>query len=89
MWNDDGTAKYRPTVHYSYCPTDAAIMSVQELRMRNWKMQKDQRILNNDIESGRDEPGVLAMGPSYKSLWTGPLLHVHLCPTKHLTQPTN
>jgi homospermidine synthase len=76
VWNDDGSAKYRPTVHYSYCPTDAAIMSVQELRMRNWKMQSQQRILNNEIESGRDELGVLLMGHDYKSWWTGSLLSI-------------
>ena len=76
VWNEDGTAKYRPTVHYSYCPTDAAIMSVHELRMRNWKMQSGQRILNDEIESGRDELGVLLMGHDYKSWWTGSLLSI-------------
>ncbi len=76
VWNDDGKAKYRPTVHYAYHPTDAAIMSVHELRMRNWKMQSQQRLLTNAIVSGRDELGVLVMGHDYKSWWTGSLLSI-------------
>ena len=39
VWGDDGNPIYRPTVHYAYCPSDAAINSVLELRMRNWEMQ--------------------------------------------------
>ena len=40
VWGDDGNAVYRPTVHYAYRPSDAAINSVLELRMRNWEMQR-------------------------------------------------
>jgi homospermidine synthase len=76
VWGDDGNAVYRPTVHYAYCPTDAAIASVLELRMRNWTMQSRQRILNDEITSGRDELGVLLMGHPYKSWWTGSLLSI-------------
>ena len=39
VWGDDGNPVYRPTVHYAYHPSDAAINSVLELRMRNWEMQ--------------------------------------------------
>ena len=76
VWGDDGNPVYRPTVHYAYCPTDAAIASVLELRMRNWKMQSHQRILNDEITSGRDELGVLLMGHPYVSWWTGSLLSI-------------
>ena len=58
VWKD-GKATYRPTVHYAYCPSDVAVSSVLELRMRNWKMQSRQRILNDEIISGADELGVL------------------------------
>ena len=71
-----GNAIYRPTVHYAYHPSDAAINSVLELRMRNWEMQPTQRILNDEIVSGRDELGVLLMGHPYKSWWTGSLLSI-------------
>jgi homospermidine synthase len=74
--NADGTDAYRPTVHYAYHPSDVAIDSVLELRMRNWKMQDRERILNNEIISGRDELGVLLMGHDYKSWWTGSLLDI-------------
>jgi len=79
VWGDDGpggTPAYRPTVHYAYHPSDAAINSVLELRMRNWEMQPDWRILNDEIVSGRDELGVLLMGHDYKSWWTGSLLSI-------------
>ena len=76
MWGDDGNPLYRPTVHYAYCPSDAAIASVLELRMRNWKMQSRQRILNDEIVSGGDELGVLLMGHPYRSWWTGSLLSI-------------
>jgi homospermidine synthase len=72
----DGRAVYRPTVHYAYHPSDAAINSVLELRMRGWRMQPAQRILNDEIVSGRDELGVLLMGHPYRSWWTGSLLSI-------------
>ena len=72
----NGNAVYRPTVHYAYHPSDAAINSVLELRMRGWEMQPEQRILNNEIISGRDELGVLLMGHPYKAWWTGSLLSI-------------
>lgn len=71
-----GAAVYRPTVHYAYLPSDAAINSVLELRMRGWEMQPEQRILNDEIVSGRDELGVLLMGHPYRSWWTGSLLSI-------------
>ncbi|MEY2399991.1 MAG: homospermidine synthase, partial [Ilumatobacteraceae bacterium] len=76
VWGDDGNPVYRPTVHYAYCPADAAINSVLELRMRNWNMQSRQRILNDEITSGADELGVLLMGHPYRSWWTGSLLSI-------------
>jgi homospermidine synthase len=76
VWGDDGNPIYRPTVHYAYCPSDAAVSSVLELRMRNWQMQSRQRILNDEITSGGDELGVLLMGHPYKSWWTGSLLSI-------------
>ena len=75
VW-ENGKAVYRPTVHYAYCPTDAAINSLHELEMRQFKMQEKQRILNDEITSGRDELGVLLMGHDFKSWWTGSLLDI-------------
>ena len=40
---------YRPTVHYSYHPSDSAVVSVHEFAGRNWHLQDRQRILH-----GRD-----------------------------------
>ena len=75
VW-DGARPVYRPTVHYAYCPADAAIASMHELEMRQWVMQPAQRILNDEIDSGRDELGVLLMGHPHKSWWTGSLLGI-------------
>ena len=70
-------ALYRPTVHYAYCPCDAAIASLHELHMRRDVLQPDQRIMNDDIVSGRDELGCLLMGHPLTSWWIGSLLDIH------------
>lgn len=67
---------YRPTVHYAYCPSDSGISSFLELEMRRYVMQSRQRILSDEIISGRDELGVLLMGHPYKSWWTGSQLSI-------------
>lgn len=71
-----GHDAFRPTVHYAYHPSDPAISSVLELRMRNWEIQPESRILNDEIVSGRDELGVLLMGHPYRSWWTGSRLSI-------------
>lgn len=61
VWDEQGKAIYRPTVHYAYCPCDAAIASLHEFEMRNFQDQEEQRIMKNDILSGKDELGCLLM----------------------------
>jgi homospermidine synthase len=72
VWRD-GVATYRPTVHYAYCPSDAAWASFVELEGNQYAYPERQRILNDEIISGRDELGVLVMGHPFKSWWTGML----------------
>lgn len=74
---EGGAAVYRPTVHYAYCPADAAIASLHELHMRGFDLQQQQRIMNDDIVTGRDELGVLLMGHRLTSWWVGSLLDIH------------
>ena len=76
VWHE-GKPAYRPTVHYAYCPTDAAVSSLHEMEMRWWEMQPKQRILTDEIVSGKDELGVLLMGHDFNSWWTGSLLDIH------------
>jgi homospermidine synthase len=75
VW-ENGEAVYRPTVHYAYCPCDCAINSLHELEMRQYDLQKNQRIMSDEIISGADELGVLLMGHDFKSWWTGSLLSI-------------
>lgn len=74
---EDGMPVYRPTVHYAYCPCDAAIASLHELHMRHYTLQPNLRIMSDDIIDGRDELGCLLMGHEYKSWWIGSLLDIH------------
>jgi homospermidine synthase len=70
VWKN-GRARYRPTVHYAYCPADVAIASLNELRGNRYQLQPRARILNDDITSGSDILGALLMGHPYQSWWTG------------------
>jgi len=76
VW-DNGNAVYRPTVHYAYCPSNAAINSLHELEMRQFRLQEKQRIMSDEIIDGKDELGVLLMGHDFKSWWCGSLLDIH------------
>jgi len=72
VW-EGARAIYRPTVHYAYCPSDAAWASFIELEGNQYAYPERQRIMNDEIIAGRDELGVLVMGHPYKSWWTGML----------------
>ncbi len=75
VW-DDGVPVYRPTVHYAYCPCDAALVSLEELRGRDYDLQPSQRILSDEIVGGADILGALLMGHAYGAWWTGSVLEI-------------
>jgi homospermidine synthase len=80
VWDDtiEGRrAVYRPTVHYAYMPCDAAIASLYELTMRNFRLQPTLRIMSDEITGGMDELGVLLMGHPLIAWWTGSQLDIH------------
>jgi homospermidine synthase len=62
---------YRPTVHYAYLPSNAAMISLHELRCRNYTLQPRSRVMTDEITDGDDTIGALIMGHRYKSWWTG------------------
>jgi homospermidine synthase len=67
---------YRPTVHYAYMPTDAAIASMHEFKMHNYELQPRLRIMNDEIIDGRDELGVLLLGHDLNGWWVGSQLTI-------------
>ena len=69
--DQSGTTIYRPTVHYAYCPCDAAIASLNVLRGYNYKLQPRIRIMTDEITSGADILGSLVMGHPFTSWWCG------------------
>jgi len=72
----NGSAIYRPTVHYAYLPSNAAMISLHELRCRNYELHPRARILTNEIVEGKDTIGALIMGHRYKSWWIGSRLSI-------------
>ena len=66
-----GSTIYRPTVHYAYCPCDAAVASLWELRGYNYELQPRARIMTDEITSGADILGALVMGHPLTSWWCG------------------
>lgn len=68
---------FRPTVHYTYHPCDAAVLSVHELAGKNWHVQPERRILMDEITGGLDELGVLLMGHPKGAYWLGSRMDVH------------
>lgn len=75
VW-EDGKAVYRPTVHYAYQPSDAALNSLHECQMNGYTLQTDQRIMNDEIISGIDELGVLLLGHELNGWWVGSQLSI-------------
>jgi homospermidine synthase len=73
---ENGKAAYRPTVHYAYCPSDCAIVSLHELRGRDYELQSRVRIMNDEIVGGADILGALLMGHAYNSWWYGSRLSI-------------
>ncbi len=67
---------YRPTSHYSYHPSDNAVLSVHELAGRNWHIQDRKRIMLDEIIEGIDELGVLLAGHSRNAYWYGSQLSI-------------
>lgn len=67
---------YRPTVHYAYHPSDAAVLSIHEFSGRGYIVQDRKRIMMDDITSGIDELGVLLCGHSKNAYWYGSQLSI-------------
>ena len=61
---------FRPSVYYVYQPCDAAIASLHEMRGDELDMQKEERIIKNEIIYGIDELGVLLVGNDF-AFWHG------------------
>jgi homospermidine synthase len=71
-----GKVACRPTVHYSYHPSNDAVLSVHEFAGRNWRLQDNKRILKDEIIAGIDELGVLLAGHRKNAYWYGSQLSI-------------
>ena len=86
---ENGSLRFRPTVHYAYHPCDDAVLSLHELAGDNWTIQPKQRLLMDEITSGADELGVLLLGHAKGAYWYGSQLTIGearaLCPHNSAT----
>jgi homospermidine synthase len=71
-----GQVAYRPTVHYAYHPSDDALLSVEEFAGREWRLQDEERLLEEEIVRGRDELGVLIGSGRHGAYWFGSQLTI-------------
>lgn len=68
---------YRPTCHYAYRPSDATIVSLNEVIKNNYKPLKEMHVLEpNEIQGGMDELGVLIYGHAKNAYWFGSQLSI-------------
>jgi homospermidine synthase len=72
----NGDVIYRPTVHYAYHPCDDAVLSLHEVAGKNWRLQRNKRIMREEIKEGMDELGVLLMGNEKGVYWYGSRLTI-------------
>jgi homospermidine synthase len=76
--DSDGNVLYRPTCHYAYHPSEAAVESLSELfNERNSVPQEHHLLLKEEeIVSGHDELGVLLYGHEKGAYWYGSKLTI-------------
>lgn len=67
----DGTVQYRPTVHFAYHACDNAWMSMHQVAGKEWVKHPEERLMMDEIDTGRDELGVLLMGHEKGAYWYG------------------
>lgn len=67
---------YRPTVHYSYRPSDDTVVSIHAMQGNNFVAPAEKRLLGEDIADGMDELGVLLMGHKNCAYWYGSQLTI-------------
>jgi hypothetical protein len=69
--SDASKPAYRPTVHFAYHACDNAWMSLHQVAGREWIRHPEERLMLDEISTGRDELGVLLMGHKKGAYWYG------------------
>ena len=70
------TVTYRPTVYYSYQPSDVALLSVHDFLGNNMQKPATLKVIREEIVAGMDELGVLLMGHAKNAYWFGSQLTI-------------
>jgi len=72
----DGKIVYKPTVFYVYHPCNDTMMSLYELKEKNYTYQHWYRLLTTEIIDGRDELGITFFMENGDIFWIGSLLDI-------------
>ena len=72
----NGAVAYSPTICYVYRMCDSAIISLQELAMRQLVPQETWRVATKEVIAGSDQLGALLMGHDFTSWWTGSIVTI-------------
>lgn len=88
--SEGGVARYRPTCHYAYHPSNDAVLSLHEFFGNGGRLQSRWHILNEDeVIDGHDELGVLLYGHGKNAYWYGSQLSIEetrkLAPNQNAT----
>lgn len=68
---DGNKVAYRPTVNFAYHASNDAWMSMHQVAGKEWIRHEKERLMVDEIESGRDELGVLLCGHKKGAYWFG------------------
>jgi len=74
VFDGKNRAVYRPTVHYCYFSCPDSIASLYEMQSNGYAPPKKERVLKDEIISGKDELGVFMLSNKYGGWWIGSIL---------------
>ena len=81
LYDDKGNIVYCPSNYYVYSPCEKAWQSINNVRLSDYKMLKNQMVMTGDnIMTGDDAVGSLIIFEEnnvFKSYWIGTILHVN------------
>lgn len=66
-----GNPIYRPTVFFSYRPSDAAMWSLDNIKQNGYKNLDNSQIITDEIISGGEAVGIIIKGKRFKSIYYG------------------
>lgn len=74
--DDNEKSIYRPTVFFSYRPSDVAMWSLDKIKQKGYKNLDNSKIITDEIISGGEAVGIVIQGKRFKSVYYGSTVEV-------------